>query len=167
MGGVILDLFDFIANHIPALAGIALALSVVFQVTKIPINPWGWLLDKVSDAITKQVRLQLDEIEKDKDKSHKEILNALSDIRSDIAEIYKILDDDKIENIRGEILNFADSIHAGDNHSREQYHRIIERNNEYHQLIEKYKVTNGVLDLAMQAILNSYQEHEEKNDFIA
>ena len=111
--------------------------------------------------------MQLDEIEKDKDKSNKEILNALSDIRSDIAEIYKILDNDKIENIRGEILTFADSIRAGDNHSREQYHHIIERNNEYHQLIEKYKVTNGVLDLAMQAILNSYQEHEEKNDFIA
>lgn len=160
-----MDLFQYIATYFPWLAGITLALSVVFQVSKIPINPWGWLIKTISGAITKQVTAQLDEIERQKEKDNKDVLDALTKIREDIAEIYKTLDMNQIDSIRSEILNFADSIHNGMSHSREQYHRIIERNGKYHELIEKYDITNGVLDLAMQTILNSYQEHEEKNDF--
>lgn len=161
-----MDLFDFIAHNFPWLAGICLLLSVIFQVTKIPINPWGWLIKKISSAITSEIRLQLEEVKENSKEDNKDILDALAEIRGDIAELYSRLDKDKIENIRGEILNFADSIHAGDNHSREQYHRIVERNIEYHKLIEKYDMKNGVLDLAMEVIMKSYQEHEEKDDFI-
>ena len=57
-----MDLFDFIAHNFPWLAGICLLLSVIFQVTKIPINPWGWLIKKISIAITSEVRLQLEEV---------------------------------------------------------------------------------------------------------
>lgn len=162
-----MDLFQFIATYFPWLASVALILSVVFQVSKIPINPWGWLLKTISSAITKEVNAQLKQIEKEKEQNNKEVLDSLTKIREDIAEIYKTLDLDKIDNIRGEILNFADSIYNGENHSREQYHRIIEKNGTYHELLEKHGMTNGVLDLAMQTILNSYQEHEEKNSFIS
>ena len=102
-----------------------------------------------------------------KEQDNKEVLDSLTKIREDIAEIYKTLDLNQIDNIRGEILNFADSIYNGENHSREQYHRIIEKNGTYHELLEKRNLTNGVLDLAMQTILNSYQEHEENNSFIS
>lgn len=163
----ILDLFQLIATYFPWLASVALILSVVFQVSKIPINPWGWLLRTISSAITKEVNAQLKQIEEEKERNNKEVLDSLTKIREDIAEIYKTLDLDKIDNIRGEILNFADSIYNGENHSREQYHRIIEKNGTYHELLEKRNLTNGVLDLAMQTILNSYQEHEENNSFIS
>lgn len=162
-----MDLFQFIATYFPWLASVALILSVVFQVSKIPINPWGWLLRKISSAITKEVNAQLKQIEKEKEQDNKEVLDSLTKIREDIAEIYKTLDLDKIDNIRGEILNFADSIYNGENHSREQYHRIIEKNGTYHELLEKRNLNNGVLDLAMQTILNSYHEHEENNSFIS
>ena len=162
-----MDLFQLIATYFPWLASVALILSVVFQVSKIPINPWGWLLRTISSAITKEVNAQLKQIEAEKERDNKEVLDSLTKIREDIAEIYKTLDLNKIDNIRGEILNFADSIYNGENHSREQYHRIIEKNGTYHELLEKYKLTNGVLDLAMQTILNSYQEHEENNSFIS
>lgn len=162
-----MDLFQLIATYFPWLASVALILSVVFQVSKIPINPWGWLLRKISSAITKEVNEQLKQIEKEKEQDNKEVLDSLTQIREDIAEIYKTLDLNKIDNIRGEILNFADSIYNGENHSREQYHRIIEKNGIYHELLEKRNLTNGVLDLAMQTILNSYQEHEENNSFIS
>lgn len=162
-----MDLFQLIATYFPWLASVALILSVVFQVSKIPINPWGWLLRKISSAITKEVNAQLKQIKTEKEQDNKEVLDSLTQIREDIAEIYKTLDLDKIDNIRGEILNFADSIYNGENHSREQYHRIIEKNGTYHELLEKRNLTNGVLDLAMQTILNSYQEHEENNSFIS
>lgn len=162
-----MDLFQLIATYFPWLASVALILSVVFQVSKIPINPWGWLLRKISSAITKEVNAQLKQIEKEKEQDNKEVLDSLTKIREDIAEIYKTLDLDKIDNIRGEILNFADSIYNGENHSREQYHRIIEKNGTYHELLEKRNLNNGVLDLAMQTILNSYHEHEENNSFIS
>ena len=163
----ILDLFQLIATYFPWLSSVDLILSVVFQVSKIPINPWGWLLRTISSAITKEVNAQLKQIEEEKERNNKEVLDSLTKIREDIAEIYKTLDLDKIDNIRGEILNFADSIYNGENHSREQYHRIIEKNGTYHELLEKRNLTNGVLDLAMQTILNSYQEHEENNSFIS
>lgn len=162
-----MDLFQLIATYFPWLASVALILSVVFQVSKIPINPWGWLLRKISSAITKEVNAQLKQIEKEKEQDNKEVLDSLTKIRENIAEIYKTLDLDKIDNIRGEILNFADSIYNGENHSREQYHRIIEKNGTYHELLEKRNLNNGVLDLAMQTILNSYHEHEENNSFIS
>ena len=162
-----MDLFQLIATYFPWLASVALILSVVFQVSKIPINPWGWLLRTISSAITKEVNAQLKQIEAEKERDNKEVLDSLTKIREDIAEIYKTLDLDKIDNIRGEILNFADSIYNGENHSREQYHRIIEKNGTYHELLEKRNLNNGVLDLAMQTILNSYHEHEENNSFIS
>ena len=34
------------------------------------------------------------------------------------------------------------------------------------QVAEKYDMKNGVLDLAMEVIMKSYQEHEDKDDFI-
>ena len=126
-----MDLFQLIATYFLWLASVALILSVVFQVSKIPINPWGWLLRKISSAITKEVNAQLKQIEEEKERDNKEVLDSLTKIREDIAEIYNTLDLDKIDNIRGEILNFADSIYNGEKHSREQYHRIIEKNGTY------------------------------------
>ena len=150
-----------IINSIDPLASNSTIPLVHFDSTGITISN-----DTKLNLNYKKVYDKLEEVKENSKEDNKDILDALAEIRGDIAELYSRLDKDKIENIRGEILNFADSIHAGDNHSREQYHRIVERNIEYHKLIEKYDMKNGVLDLAMEVIMKSYQEHEDKDDFI-
>lgn len=162
-----MDLFTFISQHIPSLSIVMLLLSFVFQVSKIPINPWSWVIKQVSNAITKEVKLQLDVIESDYNKKDQEILDKINELSTKLSELNKDFDIDKAKRLRGDILTFANSIRNGVKYSREDYHHYIEKNDEYHELIKKRDIPNGVIERAMETILNSYQEHEEKNDFLS
>ena len=70
-----------------------------------------------------------------------------------------------MENIRAEILRFSNSVRNGQKHSQEEWFHIIDRINEYHKLIEKRELTNGVIEVETQFIYDSYRRCSDTNDF--
>lgn len=167
-----MELFTWIANNFPSLAIIALLLSCFFQVSKIPINPWNWLVKGVASIINKSIKDELHEAVKEQNKQLAYIKDkvatsqeSISEIMSEIDNLYLDFDIDKVKNIRGEVLMFAQNISNGNFYNREQYHHIFDKISEYHKLTNKRNIKNGVMELAEERIRKSYEEHDINCNF--
>lgn len=163
-----MDIFEFIGEHFPFLATVCLILSFVFQVSKIPINPWGWLLNAISEAITRPIAERLEKREEEHAKQYAEITNCLNKLDERIDGLEGKLkenetkeDDRYIKSLRRQIIDFADSIRNGKEHSREQYEEVIRMNEEYHETLRQCHMTNGYIDEEVRFIKTSFQKFNE------
>jgi len=168
-----MDIFEFIGSHFPMLATVCLILSFIFQVSRIPINPWGWLLDHISEAITRPLDEKLEKREEERMKQYKEISDCLKALNERMDCLDKKLidteikeDDRYIKTLRRQIIDFADSIRNGKTHSREQYEEVLRMNEEYHDTLKKCNMTNGYIDEEVRFIKSSFQKFnkEQAND---
>lgn len=168
-----MELFTWIASNFPSLAIIALLLSCFFQVSKIPINPWDWLVKGVASIINKSVKDELHETVKEQNKQLAYIKDkvttnqeSISEIMSEIDNLYLDFDMNKIKSIRGEVLMFYQNVKSGYIfYTREQYHHIINLISDYHTLVNKRGIQNGVMELAEERIKEAYKECDENGKF--
>lgn len=166
----------FIRYTLPWALPAVIILSGIFEFTKIPVNPWSWIFKKFSGVITKDTNQKIEDLEQKiddkfekivctKSKHYEEIIEDLKENKSDIKELSKQFDVTRMENIRAEILRFSNSVRNGQKHSQEEWFHIIDRINEYHKLIEKRELTNGVIEVETQFIYDSYRRCSDTNDF--
>lgn len=72
----------------------------------------------------------------------------------------------RIENMRSEIISFAQYVINGKNIvTHDQFSRIFRIYDQYEAILEKYEKTNGETDSAMEIIRKSYENHMKKNNF--
>ena len=124
--------------------GGALLLGIVFscvEVSKIKLNPWTWLGKKIGRAI------------------NGELIDKVDDLG-------KIVDDNEIDRIRWEILDFANSCRNGRKHTYGEFVHIIELNGKYHKILDKRELTNGQIDAEYSYILELFQECQRENKFL-
>lgn len=166
----------FIKHTLPWALPAIIILSGIFEFTKIPVNPWSWIFKKFSGVITKDTNQKIEELEQKiddkfdkivwtKSRHYEEIIEDLKENKSDIKELSKQFDVTRMENIRAEILRFANTVRNGERHSQEEWYHIIDRINEYHKLIEKRNLTNGVIEIETQFIFDSYRKCSDTNNF--
>lgn len=94
------------------------------------------------------------------DSSIKEIVQKLDKNNEDTLSLL-------IDNKRNSIINFAS--HVIDENSpvtREQFNRIFKLYEEYEAIIEKNKLTNGEIDIAIRIIKESYENHMRNHTFV-
>ena len=72
-----------------------------------------------------------------------------------------------IENKRNFIIDFASKV-VDENYpvTREQFNRAIKVHKEYEDIIEKNKIENGEVDIAIRIIEESYEKHMRNHSFI-
>lgn len=72
-----------------------------------------------------------------------------------------------IENKRNTIIDFASKV-IDDSYpaTREQFNRIFKIHSEYEEIIDKYEMTNGEVDIAVHIIKEAYEEHMRHHTFI-
>lgn len=166
----------FFKHTIPWALPALILLSGIFEFTKIPLNPWSWMFKKFSGVITKDTNQKIEALEQKiddkfdkivwtKSKHYDEIIEGLKSSKSDIEELAREFDISRMEGIRSEILQFANSVRNGVKHSQEEWYHIIDRLNEYHKLIEKRGLVNGVIEVESNFILDSYRKCSETNHF--
>lgn len=126
---------DLLKQLIMLLAG-----SIVIQITPIKINPWSWLLKWIGEQLN-------------------------GDLKKEVREIGKTVDQNEIDRIRYEIMDFANSCRNHRKHTKEEFHHIVEINTKYHQLINKHSIKNGVLDTEYAFIEKTYQRCLERGVF--
>jgi transcriptional regulator of heat shock response len=72
-----------------------------------------------------------------------------------------------IDNKRNTIINFASHVIDENNPvTREQFNRVFKIYEEYEDIIEKNKLTNGEIDIAIHIIQESYEKHMKAHSFI-
>lgn len=151
---------------IPWLAGIAFVLSWFCEFSKIKINPWSWLLKAFARELNKDVNERLDQVVNVKSKHYQEIMDVINDTATQVHKLNVRIDENEMQRIRWEILNFANSIRYGMKHSKDEFHHIIEMNEKYHRIIEYRGMTNGVIDMEYELILETYRKCRDENSFL-
>lgn len=133
---------DIIQNVAPAeLVLVVAAASVFFEVSKIKVNPISFLLRWIGKKMFEPFDSRLDGLEKS-------------------------IDENEIDRIRWEVLDFANSCRNGRRHTKEEFDHIISQNDKYHKLLEKYELENGVFDAEYAYILRLYKKCQDENDFL-
>ena len=160
-----MDILDWVGKNISWLSIVCLILSFVFEVTKIPINPWQWLFKNISNIITQPLNEKLIQIEEDRKLQYEEISSVLAALkeRMDMNE-YKA-DERYIKELRMKIIDFAGSIRNGKINSREAYEEIMRIYEDYHETLSIMHESNGYIDSEYELIKESFKERSKTNDF--
>lgn len=122
--------------------------SVFFEITPIKFNPISSLIRWLGNAFNGR------------------ILNEIAPLKKTIGEIRDTVDDNEIDRIRWEILDFSNSCRQGKRHTLDEFVHIIELNEKYHQILKRRNLTNGRIDLEYSYIISIYEECQKKNSFL-
>ena len=132
-----------------------IVLSMFVEITPVKLNPvtmfFDWikkLIREIGNALNGPV---LDELAKQK--------KTMSDIRDTV-------DDNEIDRIRWEILDFANSCRNKRRHTREEFLHIINLNEKYHKILDERGMTNGQIDIEYEYIEGLYRKCLEENSFL-
>lgn len=113
----------------------------IIQVVPIRINPWSTLLSWIRRGI-------------------------LGDLETDVKELKRDFDEEKVNSKRWNILDFANSCRNGRLHTREEWQHVISQLKEYEVLTEVKGIENGVIEEEAKYLRKLYAERNEKNDFL-
>lgn len=125
---------------------VALLIGTFVQVSPIKVYPVDWIkkgIKWIGSIITTEIITKLNDIEKKVDGLEREV------------------DQNRIKDIRFQILEFDNAITRRKyDYEREAYeHVIYDLHPEYEDLLKKYGKVNGKIDRAMQRINQHYDEH--------
>lgn len=132
------------------------AVSLAEKIKKMWDNRKSKKLDKISDKIDTM------------DSTVKADINNLEiKFDSKIEEVNRKIDENDIKIKRGRILDFADSIRRGVNHSRESYIQILDDITKYNRYCDGHpEFENERTVLASQIIEESHKEKMKNNSYL-
>lgn len=130
-------------------------LSVFIEIVPIKVNPvsavFKWI-GKVSN--------------KDIEKKIVGISTKLENVSERIDKIENRIDMIEINNMRTQILNFANSCMNGRKHTKEEFEHVIDLKNNYDLIINKRGFKNGRVDLAFKYMSDLYVKCLNENSFL-
>lgn len=163
-------------------------LQGLFKITKIEINPLGWLIGWIGKNFTKDVRqdvadlkkdteekitaLQsdLDTFEKKTDKNINEMKKGTADncklLKKRLDNVEKSNDMQTVRQIRAHVLDFANSCMNKRKHTKNEFETIIKENTDYEALVKKYRLKNDVYKEDYEFIMNVYHDCQKNGTFL-
>ena len=133
------DLIQFFKNWYIIILPV---LTACVQISPIPINPISWLLKWFSKGLN-WIGRQI----------NKDLNDKIDNLEKEFKEEKKQRDNQRVKDLRWDILNFANSL-EGSNRDEEEYDHIFDIHEEYEELVEK----NGRVDRAMNKIRAYYDK---------
>lgn len=136
---------EYIRSIVATLAG----FGIVIEVTPwIKINPVSWILGKLGDALNKNQEEKL-----------KNISQSLGDLK-------KQMTDHEIDQLRWNILDFANSCRQGKRHTKDEFDHVIRAHTDYLAILQRTGRTNGQVDADYRYIEEIYNKCMHDNDFL-
>lgn len=126
---------DIISNPIAWVGAIT-----VIEIVPIKINPWKWILSWIGEAIN-------------------------GDIRRDLSEFKRDFEETKANDMRWNILNFANSCRRHEEHGKDEWRHVMSQIKEYEEYTEKKHINNGVIEEDTKFLRELYRDRNYKNDF--
>lgn len=185
-------------------------ISGLFKITKIEVNPIGWILGVLGKSLTKDVRKDVadlstktqTEFENVKQDRAAKVAELKADYNQKIADLRNDLDDfeestnqsiskmqtgthdncellkvrldameksndmQTIRQIKGHVLDFANSCMNGRKHTVRDFRNIIKENKEYESLVAKYGIENDVYKDDYEYIMEIYRDCKANRSFL-
>lgn len=163
-------------------------LSLFFKLTKIELDPLGWLIGWIGKALTKDVRNDVSELKEDyetkisdlrKDldafegntnKSIKELKSGTTSnctmMKKRLDQMEKSNDMQTVRQIKAHVLDFANSCLNKRRHTKQDFENIIVDDEEYQRLAKKYKLVNGVYKEDFDFIMKCYHKCQDEGSFL-
>ena len=137
----------FIKENFSTIVALCGVCGIGLEVAPVDLKPVSWCLKKIGAIM------------------NSELLEKIEVLETEVAGIKKDNDEEKINGIRKDIVNFSLSCQRDEHHTRDEYDRIFERVDDYHRLLEKYKRENGKIDIEVSYINKVYAECLEQHKF--
>lgn len=131
-----------------------------FEITPIKINPISSIFNWIGTKITIDIKRDIEEMKCNTQ-------NHYDELKTEIENTKYAVDMQRIANIKAVVLDFANSCRNGRKHSKEEFTYILSENNEYEELIRKYKLVNNVYKEDFAYIKEIYHDCMRENKFLA
>jgi len=151
-----------VQNLVSGIIALGVAMSVFVEITPIKINPVSSLLKFIGTNINAELKTEISDLKAE-----------ISDVKSQVeltnGTVHKVdtkVDDNEIDRIRWEILDFANSCRNKRKHTREEFLHIMALNAKYHSILDERGKKNGQIDIEYEYIEGLYKKCLENNSFL-
>lgn len=118
------------------------SLGVVIEFTPfIKINPLSWVLEKVGETMNKKLNEKVDKLSVQ-------------------------MTAHEIDQLRWNILDFANSCRQGRRHTKEEFDHVIRCHSDYEKILKENDMENGQVNMDYKYIENIYYKCMKDNDFL-
>lgn len=143
-----MNIVDYLKDMFTNPTVIIFGAITLFEIVPIKINPWSTLFRWIGKAINGELKEQL------------------SDLSSDVSELKSDFEMKKAEDMRWEILEFANTCRIGNEHSKDEWRHVMNQVSEYEEYTERKGITNGVIEEDTRFLRELYHERNLRNDFL-
>ena len=143
-----MNIVDYLKDIFTNPTVIIFGAITLFEIVPIKINPWRTLFRWIGKAINGELKEQL------------------SDLSSDVSELKSDFEMKKAEDMRWEILEFANTCRIGNEHSKDEWRHVMNQVSEYEEYTERKGITNGVIEEDTRFLRELYHERNLRNDFL-
>lgn len=157
------DILNFLKMCIVVLAacGIGLEFTPVVK-----INPISKLFGFIGKALNSSTLEQMEEIQKKNEDQFDNILKKICEIDKNQHAIRQEQIEKTIDDLRWNILDFANSCRNGHKHSREEFDHVIAAHSDYEVICEKNGIKNGRVEADFRFVLDIYNELLHTDGFL-
>ena len=143
-----MDIWEEIKRFIIVNPGItAFGALTIIQIVPIRLDPWTYLLKWVGSVINGGVKAQI------------------ADIDHKIDSNQRMVEEERAEDMRWDIREFAEGCKHGEHHTKEEWRHIVAQMERYEDYVTKYGISNGVIKEETKYLRKLYEERNNKNDF--
>lgn len=143
-----MNIVDYLKDIFTNPTVIIFGAITLFEIVPIKINPWTTLFRWIGKAINGELKEQL------------------SYLSSDVSELKSDFEMKKAEDMRWEILEFANTCRIGNEHSKDEWRHVMNQVSEYEEYTERKGITNGVIEEDTRFLRELYHERNLRNDFL-
>lgn len=143
-----MNIVDYLKDIFTNPTVIIFGAITLFEIVPIKINPWSTLFRWIGKAINGELKEQL------------------SNLSSDVSELKSDFEMKKAEDMRWEILEFANTCRIGNEHSKDEWRHVMNQVSEYEEYTERKGITNGVIEEDTRFLRELYHERNLRNDFL-
>lgn len=143
-----MNIVDYLKDIFTNPTVIIFGAITLFEIVPIKINPWTTLFRWIGKAINGELKEQL------------------SGLSSDVSELKSDFEMKKAEDMRWEILEFANTCRIGNEHSKDEWRHVMNQVSEYEEYTERKGITNGVIEEDTRFLRELYHERNLRNDFL-
>lgn len=140
--------------------------SCFVEFSKIKLNPLSWLLNWIGNKINGPLIAMIDALDKKQDEQQKTIDAMRDEHQKTMDTLRDTQDDNEIDRIRWEILEFGRSCRNKELHTLEEFNHVIDLYGKYHRILERRKLKNGQIELEYNYIIRIYEKCQLEDSFL-
>lgn len=123
-------------------------LSIFIEIIPVKINPLSSIFKWIGNVVNKDIN------------------EKLSSVSTKLEDVSTRIDMIEVNNMRTQILDFANSCMNERRHTKEEFNHIVDLHSQYTDIIEEKGIKNGRMDLAFKYISDLYVKCLNEDSFL-